>query len=431
MPNLSKSELARQILMLVFSILAMLVLLGYGVYSLVTSILNFDPQDPSILASGVLGLVSTLTGVALLSPMLVHSVKRLSGKDIRTWEVPPVKWQAVLVFIVWVVCVLLAGGFNSLFDYGWVISLPFFVAAGILPVALLAWVAIGGLTNGSQRRLWAVLGLSMGGSTVLAILAEYLVIGVIAVVIGVVSYAKPEVKTLIDTLREQISSGMDVEALLPLLGPYVAKPWIYLTLLALAAVSGPMIEEAVKPAALWLLGKNFRSPAEGFALGALSGAGFALLEGLMASSGAVTMLGFGLAARFTSTLMHIIASGLVGWGIASARLEKRYGRMIGAYLLACTIHGLWNGSVVTVVYGSLRVAVLGITNVDVVGIVAIVLGLGILGMLFLSILVFLPLLNWQMRRGLPALVTPAGNDIIAPLTTQPERTSDGLDSQSS
>jgi hypothetical protein len=188
-----------------------------------------------------------------------------------------------------------------------------------------------------------------------------------------------------------------------------------------------MIEEAVKPLALWFLGKDLRSPAEGFALGALCGAGFALVEGVLAASGAIEMLGIGLAARFTSTLMHITASGLVGWGIASIRLEKRYWRGLGAYLLACTLHGLWNGSVITVVYGSLRVSLSPTGNVDVISGVTVVVGLGLLAMTFFAILVLLPVLNWSLRRGLPAPV----NDIIAPLASQPERTSNGVDSQSS
>ncbi|HNC09473.1 MAG TPA: PrsW family glutamic-type intramembrane protease, partial [Anaerolineales bacterium] len=40
--------------------------------------------------------------------------------------------------------------------------------------------------------------------------------------------------------------------------------------------------------------------------------------------------------------LHMTSSGLVGWGIASAFKEKRWGRLAGAYLSAVLIHGVWN-----------------------------------------------------------------------------------------
>jgi len=47
--------------------------------------------------------------------------------------------------------------------------------------------------------------------------------------------------------------------------------------------------------------------------------------------------------RFGTTLMHMLASGLVGWGLASAWTQRKYLRLIGAYLSAVILHGVWNG----------------------------------------------------------------------------------------
>lgn len=435
MQTLSGPERNRQIYLLVFSIMSMLILLGYGTYSLITAVIPFDLQDALSMGAGVLSALSMTVCAALTLPVFIHSVQRLKGKQIRPRAFPPVKgWQVGVLFFAWAASVTIAGIINNLMDFGWLVAMPFFLAGTLLPVILLAWVAVGGLTGNSPRRLWAVFGTSLGGSTFLAMLLEYMVIGVIALVIGAIAYTNPEVKALVEQVRSQIENGLDIQSLVMDLAPYVTNPLVYVAGLVLVAGIGPMIEEAVKPVMLWFLGKNLHSPAEGFALGALCGAGFALVEGMLAASGALETLGIGLALRSAGTLLHITTSGLVGWGIASARLEKRYGRLLGAYLLAWSLHGLWNGATITTVYGGLRLALLGLDTAtfDPVGMIAILLGLGGIGLLLVAMLVLLPILNWRLRLSLPAAPVPAtGDDIIAPLASQPERTLNGVDSQSS
>jgi hypothetical protein len=142
----------------------------------------------------------------------------------------------------------------------------------------------------------------------------------------------------------------------------------------------------------------------------------------MAASGMVKTPYFGLPARLASSLMHITLSGLMGWGIASALLEKRWKRLFGIYALVATLHGLWNGSALLAVYGSLRFVVQEMAY-DPVSILAMLAGVTLLGLVFVLIAVGLPILNRRMQ--------PAQSDIIAPLASQPERTSNGLDSQSS
>jgi hypothetical protein len=188
-----------------------------------------------------------------------------------------------------------------------------------------------------------------------------------------------------------------------------------------------LIEEAVKPAVIWFLGKRLRSPAEGFVLGVMCGAGFAMLEGLMAASGATQMWGFGLAGRAAASLMHITSSGLLGWAIASAQLEKRYGRLALTYLLSVSIHGLWNGSAIMAVYGSLRVMVQNM-QIDFLG---GFFALGGLGMLFLELVLLLtalPLINRRLRGPAAPVPEPVQSDIIAPLATSNPRETNGLDS---
>jgi RsiW-degrading membrane proteinase PrsW (M82 family) len=275
------------------------------------------------------------------------------------------------------------------------------------------------LVGGSRRRLWAAFGLGMTGGTSLALVLEYALIA-IAVMFGAVLVAfRPELLQPLEDLQATVGNAKNVEDILTILAPYLTQPWIFLAVLSFASGFGPLIEEAVKPLAVWVLGRRLHSPAEGFALGAISGAGFALLEGLMAASGMAETPYFGLPARLASSLMHISLSALMGWGIASAMLEKRWKRLAGAYALSVIFHGLWNGSAVLAVYGSLRFIVQGMTY-DPVSILTMLAGVAMLGLVFVLIAICLPIFNRRLR--------PAQDVIIAPLASQAERKPDGLDS---
>jgi hypothetical protein len=388
----------RDLLLLIFSIASMLGLIGRGVYLVVSGIASSGPASLSTLASGILGALSMAFCAALLLPMLVSSIRRLKGQEIHPAKLPPVKlWQVAGLVSVWLFSIVFASIIDGLFDYGWIIAVPFFLLGVAIPVAGFVWIAMGGLPSGSWRRLWSAFGIGMAGSTLAAMLLEYLLVGIGVLAAGVVAAANPEWRTVIVQLKDQITNAGDVQALLTGLAPYLTNPLVFLLILAFAAVLAPLIEEALKPAAVWLVGKRLRSPAEGFALGALCGAGFALLEGMMAASGATGMIGFGLAARAASSLMHITASGLMGWGIASARVEKRYGRLALTYLLSVALHGLWNGSALLAVYGTLRFTLQSATP-DLLGALFVLVGIGLLGLMLVSILVFLPLINHRLRK---------------------------------
>ncbi len=135
----------------------------------------------------------------------------------------------------------------------------------------------------------------------------------------------------------------------------------------------------------------------------------------MAASGAVDMLGAGLVARAASSLMHVAASALVGWGIASARLEGRPWRFAAAYLLAVALHGAWNGSVALAAFGALRSTLpAGGPSPDLIGALAVLAGAGLLLALLAAMLVGLPLISAGLRRAGSAGPAAPGNDIIAP-----------------
>ena len=403
----------RDILLLVFSSTGFVALAGLGIYRAIqgfTSGITSSNGSPS----GLFAAFGMLFCTALLSPVIIYCILKLKGKEIRPASVPPIKfWQVAVLLVIWVFTIILAAILNGLQGYWGLTALPFFMAGIALPVGGLIWVAIGGLPTGSWRRLWAAFTIGMTGSTIGAIFLEYLVIGIVVLAAVLVSAFNPEWLAVLKNVWNQVTNASDLQNLLNILAPYLTNPLALLLALLFGSILAPLIEETLKPAAVWLLGKNLRSPAEGFAIGALCGAGFALLEGTIALSGSFQVPGFGLAARSASSLMHITASGLIGWGIASARLEKRYGRLAGTYIISLSMHGLWNGSVILAVYGGLRLTLSGGSS-NMLSMLLVLTGVGILILMLLMIMILLPIINRHLRLNHPIANTSVHSDIIAP-----------------
>jgi hypothetical protein len=404
------------ILVLIFCGIGILGLLIRGIYLIISGILNFDPGNISNLSTQLLGALAMLYCAALLIPAVYYSIKRLAGKDIVPANVRPIKvWQVMVLISAWVFVVILGAVLVGLFNYGWVIAAPLFLLGISLPIFILVWIGAGGLPAGSRLRSWSVLGFGMLGGTLASVVVEYLLVGIAVTIVGLLAATNPELRAILDQVQNQVlnAKGGDIQSLLTVLAPYLTNPLVILSILVFAAVIGPLIEESLKPAVIWFLGKRLRTPAEGFVLGILCGAGFAMLEGLMAASGATQMWGFALAGRAAASLMHITCSGLLGWAIASVQLQKRYGRLIVVYLLSVSIHGLWNGSAVVAVYGALRTMVQG-TQTDFLSMFLMGAGSLVLIVEFLLMLAVLPLVNNSLRRIASPRVEETQSDIISP-----------------
>jgi RsiW-degrading membrane proteinase PrsW (M82 family) len=202
-------------------------------------------------------------------------------------------------------------------------------------------------------------------------------------------------------LYSQIRGLTDIDSTMKILAPYLINPFVLISLFLILGVFTPLIEETLKPVVVWLMAGRLQGPSQGFALGVISGAGFALVESLLASS--TPGLGWGqlLAARAGGGLMHIFASGLMGWGIASAWHGKPL-RLLGTYVLSVMVHGLWNCAAIIIELGSLQPYLINngfSKRLDSFSFV----GTTILGFLVLMTLPALILINQKMRQSVPAI----------------------------
>jgi hypothetical protein len=404
----------RDILLLVFNVSGILFLTGAGIYLLIKDFSSSNMNLRIGYASSLFGATGLFLCAGLLLPLLHYGIRQFKGREIRQANLPPVKfWQMAGLTGIWVTMLILGSFLNSLPKYASLTALPFYLLGIALPVAGLVWIAIGGLPAGSWRRVWAAFSMGMTGSTLAALFLEISIVGIAALAAGIIAMSNPTWMAIFQQIRRQVTNAGDVQTLLTVLGPYLTNPLILLAALVFAAVLAPIIEESLKPAAVWWLGKRLHSPAEGFALGALCGAGFALLEGTLAASESFQMLGSGLAARAAGSLLHITTSAVMGWGIASSRLEKRNGRLAWAYFLAISIHGLWNGSVILAAFGSLRLALPGAGS-DLPSQLLAVAGIVILTLTLVTIIIMLPIINHRLRPLSPDAEPSLQSDIIAP-----------------
>ncbi len=133
----------------------------------------------------------------------------------------------------------------------------------------------------------------------------------------------------------------------------MTKPGTIITILVYLSILVPLVEELIKPLGVWILARKLNSPSQGFALGALSGAGYGLAETINVS-GQVGDWGSLLFTRIGTGLLHITTSALMGAAIVMAWRERRYLRLAGTYLIAILLHGLWNAAAIT--YGISAVA---------------------------------------------------------------------------
>ncbi len=350
----------RTIILAIFNIFSALIAFGaallaaiYSVFQPAFSINTYKDPAPfeAILLASTLALVSVL-----FIPAAYYNIRQILQKDIPAALPKPLHvWQGFLLIAAWIASAVLAQTFFNNETLRWFSPL-FYLLSIILPAYFLLRLATGGLSAGSRLRVWSLLSTGMMLGTSFAVVAE---IGLVILGLGGVGiylFLHPEQAPFFQQLADKLISASTMDDVMAAAGSLISSPLTILVALLFLSVFTPVIEETAKSLTVWLMFNRLDSPAQGFVAGALSGAGFGLLESLLASATPDPNWSATLLVRGMSTMMHILAASLTGWGIASYRLNKRPGRMIGMYALAMSLHSLWNASVVMIFFGGMRMA---------------------------------------------------------------------------
>jgi hypothetical protein len=308
------------------------------------------------------------------------------------------RWQMIIMAIIAGLSILVGSWTESIKTVNWLVLPILTIPAVVLPLGVLLALGTRNLPLGTRWQSWSVLGLGMTLIPFILLMLE----AVIAIILffGVIAYitTQPELAYRLQGLSQQILVlGPQSEAARDLLSPLLTKPGVILTALLYTALLIPAIEEIFKPFGVWLLANKMDSSAQGFALGALSGASYALIE-TIGVSGQGTEWATLLFTRIGTGLLHITTSALMGAAIVVAIRQRRYLRLIGTYVLAVMLHGLWNATAILYTFSSLA-KILGqagrLSTLQPISIIVMsVLAIGLFAILLIS--------NHQMRKTIAA-----------------------------
>ncbi|MBW6465916.1 MAG: PrsW family intramembrane metalloprotease [Brevefilum sp.] len=344
----------RVILTLVISALGILFFivqaLALGVFFL-TSFLDPIISMPESVSIGLFFWTSILGGLMLV-PILLLSIYNLQGKPVPGWldlTRPTLSKGLRWVILVWPVLVLLGWWITSQEGLAAFLLGPINVLVAGLPILWIFNAAQSGLPGGSHMRKWRIFGFSITLLPILVILAELIAIVILGglgwVYVSIRAEVDPQIQRDIAYLANQVMArGDNLDAMIQFLRPYILQPSIIFWALAIFGGIIPIIEEVIKPLALWTLAGRKLTPQEGFVGGLLCGAGFALMENvfyfttvLLAEEWLFMAIG-----RAGTGVLHMLASGLVGWGLAVAWQKRKWAFLALTTLGAFVLHGVWN-----------------------------------------------------------------------------------------
>lgn len=293
-------------------------------------------------------------GVLLLIAAFVSLQKFLNKPSV---EQNTVFWfskkQIAVCLITAGIAILIGSQISNIDSVNWIFLPLLTIPAVALPLWLLLGLSVRKLPIGSRWQTWNILGLGMtlGPLILITLEAAVIIIGFIGVVVYIVS--QPELIREVERLSNEIVLlGPNSEEAIDLIAPYLTRPSVIVGALLYFALIIPAIEEIFKPIGVWLFVRKLESPAQGFALGALSGAGFALAE-TFGVSGQTSEWAVLLLTRIGTGILHITTSALMGAAIVLAWRERRFIQLIGNYILVVALHGLWNALAITFTFSTL------------------------------------------------------------------------------
>lgn len=356
----------------------------------------FLSTGDATLDSTVAGAAAAVLGVGLGGALAWHGSRSLRQQPSAAVRLPAPGWLLLLYMLV-----MVGGQLIISFDLFPALTFPPFhiLAAGIPPLAILAFTS---RAFKAAKLRWREIIVHVSGgaflSTGLAFLTEIvvglLVFGMALVVAGLTPGGREFIETLANNVQNPIWLQNPDNVWEILLFPPVA-----ISIAIIFIILAPMVEELFKLLGVALM--SYRRPARGqvFVWGLASGAGFALVENLFNTVLGLEVWGFIMLLRVGGTAMHCLGTGLMALGWHDLLTKRRLGRLLGAYALSLTIHGLWNGAIVVIAGISiLTTGATGESTLALIGSVVIILLIGLVG-LTIALLVAIAIFTRRLQKG--------------------------------
>jgi hypothetical protein len=340
------------VLQLILSLTGTLVLWGFALI-LGMMVMNSALSTPGFrLSAGSLPLLLMAAGVALggflLLPSAGYALLRLLNRPAPIEIKLP---RPGLIFILIPLLVVLGFLVAQSPTLVWIALPPIHVVTIGISILWLSSLGTRGLSAGSKQQVWGIFNAGMVAAPLFSLLVELLVLIAIGL-LGISYLARdPVFAQELTQISESFTANPDQppDAIYELLEPYLLQPISIYGGLVIIAILVPLIEELFKPIGVWLLIGQRSTPAQGFAAGVLSGAGFALFENITLAASSGEEWSLIVLVRLGTSMIHMLTAGLTGWALVLAWEHKHYIRLGVTYLISVTIHALWNGLAVLAV----------------------------------------------------------------------------------
>lgn len=293
----------------------------------------------------------------LLVPSIVLSIRRMSGKPTTAMHTNLGKFARLLhpKGLIWLYPFLLLAGYflNQSQTVNWLFMPVINVLVLAIPVAWLLWLGSKKFTPSSYQRNWSAFGIGMTLGPVLIFIIEIAAILIGIVLVGTfVMTAFPNIETLLEELVTSLQAAQSPQQIpQETLSELFLNPGVIAILLLFVSGFVPLVEEIIKPVAVWLLWSRPLTTQDGWMLGLLSGAGFALVENLGNVAIGDGWL-FVVLARGGASALHMFNTALIGYTFVLARKQKRILPPILALAGTVLIHAIWNGLTIFATIGS-------------------------------------------------------------------------------
>ena len=285
---------------------------------------NTEPLSMYLLATGTF-----LIGLLLLPGIYFNSRKFFGAADL-TLRLPQINdWIFIPALVVIWTMTLVIGQLAASHAILSVLILPIanIFAVG-LPILLYVRISLRGLDFPTARRSWSILGASILITPSLALLFETIAMGIIILLLYLYATSVPGLMETFSNFIAKLKSGSASDSEMTQLATRLLyAPGASIAVLSTFSFAIPVIEETSKLAVIWFYLGRIRRPVDGFVLGTLCGAAFALAENIGFTSAGSADWAASIAARTTTALPHIFNSGLLAWALVSAWKEHRFGRL--------------------------------------------------------------------------------------------------------
>lgn len=338
-----------------FSLLGgiLLSILAFIVFTAAVMNLFGNPHD----SSGYEGFF-ILTGGLLTCALLLCPSAGYALAQVFDFHLPSLPTRTAQKILPWIILVLpvdliIGNWLSNLADFGWIFLPGFHILALGIPILWMIYLGTSHIPSSSPQRRWGLFSVGLTLSPLVIIVIEMLVIGVF--ILAAIIWLSSDAQLLNDLYQftQEFNNGLlNPEEVYEKVLPYVSHPIVYLATMAFSSLMVPLIEEAIKPLGVWFLLRKKMSPAEGFIAGLLCGAGYGMFENVTLSYNTQDWLST-VVGRMGTSLIHMATTGFVGWGLICAWQHKKYLQLLAAYLLAVSVHGLWNGLAITFGFASL------------------------------------------------------------------------------